>query len=142
MTKDIRWHQRLNNFNKAFSQLEKAVGLDEYSDLEREGLIQRFEYTYELAWNTIKDFLENQGYTDITGSKDAIRLAFKVGLIKEGDEWMKMVKSRALTSHTYDEETAEAIAEDIKEKYYHMFKALIKRFEEERSGKQGNLLKD
>ena len=131
MTPDIRWQQRFNNFKKAFSQFEKAVDLENYSDLEREGLIQRFEYTYELAWNTIKDFLEEQGYRDITGSKDAIKKAFQTGLIQDGDLWMNMITSRSLTSHTYNEETAEEIAESIKDEYFDQFQKLINRFEEE-----------
>jgi nucleotidyltransferase substrate binding protein (TIGR01987 family) len=110
-----------------------------YSDLEREGLIKRFEYTYELAWNTMKDFLEEQGYTNITGSKDAIRQAFQVNLIKDGSEWMKMVDSRILTSHTYNEETAEEIAEEIRESYFYVFKELIEKLETELTKNQSDL---
>lgn len=80
---------------------------EEFTDLEREGLIQRFEYTYELAWNTMKDYLEDQGYRDITGSKDTVKQAFQSGLITDGETWFDMIESRKLTSHTYDEETAE-----------------------------------
>lgn len=122
--KDIRWLQRFSNYSKAFGQLENAVNLAnqrELSELERQGLVQGFEYTYELAWNTIKDFYENQGETEIQGSRDAIRLAFKRGLIDDGDSWMAMIKSRTLTSHTYDEETAKAIAKDIIDCYYGEF---------------------
>lgn len=79
------------------------------SRLERQGLIKAFEYTYELAWNTMKDFHESQGETNIQGSKDAIRLAFRRGLIKDGDQWMNMVQSRIETSHTYNESTAQKL---------------------------------
>lgn len=123
--KDIRWKQRFSNFKKAFAQLEEAAQKEEFTDLEREGLIQRFEYTYELAWNTMKDYLEDQGYRDITGSKDAVKQAFQSDLIADGETWFDMIESRKLTSHTYDEETAEKIAEKIINDYYPAFNSLI-----------------
>jgi nucleotidyltransferase substrate binding protein (TIGR01987 family) len=122
--KDIRWLQRFSNFDKALTQLTKFMAKKDLSDLEEQGLIQCFEYNYELAWNTIKDFYENQGETGIQGSRDAIRLAFNRGLIENGDIWMKMIRSRTLTSHTYNEDTAQAIAADIVGSYYQEFMAL------------------
>jgi len=89
-------------------------------------MIQSFEYNYELAWNTIKDFYENQGETGIQGSRDAIRMAFKRALIVDGDIWMKMIKSRTLTSHTYNEDTADEIAMIIRNIYYDEFLKLRK----------------
>lgn len=136
MGKDIRWQQRFSNFLKAYKQLEIAVDMEEYTDLEREGLIQRFEYTYELAWLTVKDYLEDQGYQNITGSKDAIRLAYQAGLIADAEEWLEMVESRKLTTHTYDEETAIQIADKIKEEYSYMFSRLAASLNEK---VQGNL---
>lgn len=121
---DIRWIQRLSNFNKALSQLTKAIALSEerpLTDLEEQGMIQAFEYTHELAWKTIKDFLEEKGNAKIYGSKDATREAFQVELIVDGETWMQMIKSRNDTSHTYNEETADEIASDIKEKYFDLF---------------------
>jgi nucleotidyltransferase substrate binding protein (TIGR01987 family) len=125
---DIRWVQRFNNFCKALKQLTKFIEKGELSDLEQQGLIQSFEYNYELAWNTIKDFYENQGETGIQGSRDAIRMAFQRELIENGDIWMKMIKSRALTSHTYNEDTAQEIAEDIFDYYYNEFLKLQEKF--------------
>ena len=127
--KDIRWLQRFSNYDKAFKQLENAVNLAkqrQLSELERQGLIQGFEYTYELAWNTIKDFYENQGEMEIQGSRDAIRLAFKRGLINDGDSWMAMIKSRTLTSHTYDEKIVKAVVDEIINCYYDEFLKLKK----------------
>ncbi|MDR2705587.1 MAG: nucleotidyltransferase substrate binding protein, partial [Planctomycetaceae bacterium] len=92
-TDDIRWKQRFSNFLKAFALLEEAVQLKSQrtlSDLEAQGLIQRFEFTHELAWNVLKDYLEYQGETFITGSRDATRNAFNVNLIEDGDTWMEM----------------------------------------------------
>ena len=119
--KDIRWEQRFSNFRKALSQLKKFIDKGDLSDLEEQGLIKAFEYTYELAWNTLRDYLEYQGTTDIVGSRDAFREAFKSGLISNGELWMDMLSSRNKTSHTYNEETAEKIAESIFQTYYDLF---------------------
>ena len=128
MNEDIRWQQRFSNYRKALAQLENAAGLAaqrELSLLEKQGLIQAFEYTHELAWKTIKDFLEHRGATEpIYGSKDATRQAFTVGLIGDGWTWMQMIRSRNLTSHTYDEKTVEEIADAILHDYLPQFQAL------------------
>ncbi|MFP4258015.1 MAG: nucleotidyltransferase substrate binding protein [Desulfovermiculus sp.] len=118
---DIRWMQRFENFCKALGQLSKFIEKRELSELEEQGLIQAFKYTYELAWTTIKDFYENQGETGMQGSRDALRLAFRRQLIENGDAWMRMIQSRALTSHTYNEDTARKIATEILNKYYPQF---------------------
>jgi nucleotidyltransferase substrate binding protein (TIGR01987 family) len=126
---DIRWQQRFDNFKKAFAQLDKAVQQGDFNELERQGLIKAFEYSYELAWNTLRDFLINKGYTDVIGSKASFRLAFQLGIIENGNGWMEMVKSRNLTSHTYNLETAESVEEAIETNYHKMFKQLIERLE-------------
>jgi len=127
---DIRWKQRFNNYLKALSLLEKFIEKgDALNELEEQGLIKAFEYTFELGWNTMKDFYESQGETGIQGSRDAIRLAFRRGLIEDGDNWMKMIESRIRTAHTYNEETANEIAEDIKNKYYGLFFLLKSKLE-------------
>ena len=123
---DIRWIQRFNNFCKALNQLTKFIEKGELSELEQQGLIQSFEYNYELAWNTIKDFYENQGETGIQGSRDAIRMAYKRNLIADGETWMKMIKSRTLASHTYNEDIANEISIDICNTYYNEFLKLQK----------------
>jgi nucleotidyltransferase substrate binding protein (TIGR01987 family) len=126
-TQDIRWIQRFNHFNKALLQLKEAVALAQkrpLSKLEEQGLIQAFEFTHELAWNTLKDFLEDRGVQDLYGSRDATREAFKTGLIENGEPWMAMIQSRNLTSHTYDEATAAAIASAIRNTYFKEFEAL------------------
>ena len=123
-TSDIRWIQRFDNFCKALNQLSKFIDKGHLSELEEQGLIQAFEYTYELAWNTIKDFYEHQGETGIQGSRDALRLAFRRGLVQDGEVWMKMIQSRALTSHTYNEDTAQQIASEVFNEYFHQFTKL------------------
>lgn len=125
---DIRWKQRFSNYQKAYAKLAEVVEnntLDKLSDLEREGLIQRFEYTYELAWKVMKDYLEYQGITGITGSRDAIREAFQKELITDGESWMDMIKSRNQTVHLYNEATAKEIAENIVNIYFELFKVFI-----------------
>lgn len=120
-TKDIRWVQRFNHFTKALKQLRDAVMLAQerpLSQLEKQGLIQAFEFTHELAWNTLKDFLEESGVQNLYGSRDATREAFKTGLIKNGEVWMNMIQSRNLTSHTYDETVADEIVSSIQNSYF------------------------
>lgn len=131
---DIRWMQRFNNYKKALKQLQDAVELmeeRELSILEKQGFIQAFEYTHELAWKTLKDFLENRGNTDIYGSRDATKKAFALGLIDDGEIWMQMIKSRNLTSHTYDENTADEIIGIVKDVYYVQFEKLKLKMEEQ-----------
>lgn len=120
-SQDIRWIQRFNHFSKALTQLRDAVELSEQrqlSKLEQQGLIQAFEYSHELAWNTLKDFLEGRGAKTLYGSKDTTREAFRTGLIENGEVWMEMIESRNLTSHTYNEETAIEIAFEIIHSYF------------------------
>ena len=117
----IRWKQRFSNYHKAFNQLQEFVKKGQLSKLEEQGLIKAFEYIYELAWNTIKDFYESQGETGIQGSKDALRLAFKRGLITDGTKWMNMVQSRIETAHSYNEATAKKVISAILIDYYPLF---------------------
>ena len=120
-TEDIRWEQRFSNYLKALSQLEKFIDKGDLSELEKQGLIKAFEYTSDLAWNTLKDFLEFQGQTDIYGSRDATRRAFQLGIIENGETWMDMLKSRNTTSHTYNIEVAEEICQAILDDYFPLF---------------------
>lgn len=126
-TQDIRWIKRSNHFTKTLSQLQEAVELARkrpLSKLEEQGLIQAFEFTHELAWNTLKDFLEECGIENLYGSRDATRAAFKSGLIENGEAWMQMIASRNLTSHTYEEATAAQIVSAIFDVYVAEFEAL------------------
>jgi len=131
MSTDTRWRQRYVNFQKAMRQLDAAVELEDYTDLEREGLIQRFEYCIELAWKTLQDLLGAKGY-DIKGPVPVIKQAFQDGYLLDGDTWLEMWDSRKLTSHTYNEDTAIEIADKIKNEYYFQLDALDKRLAEEK----------
>ena len=124
---DIRWLQRFQHFDQAFAQLREAVelaGTRPLSRLESQGAIQAFEVTHELAWNSLKDFLEGRGVAGLYGSKDATRAAFKAGLIEQGEVWMDMIKSRNLTTHTYNEGTAAHILAAILGPYFAEFELL------------------
>ena len=125
---DVRWIQRLSNYNKAVARLQNAAKIistekqfsGEVDDLLKEGLVQRFEYTQELAWKVMKDYEEYQGYTDIQGSRDAIRKAFQMGII-EDQAWMSTISSRYLTSHCYDEEEFNMVFNQIIHDYLPIF---------------------
>ena len=128
---DVRWKQRLNNYLKALLTLTEAVQLAQartLSRLEQQGLIQGFEFTHELAWNVLKDYLENKGISGLIDSKDATRSAFKNGLIGHGEDWMKMIEARNLSSHTYNLETAQEIADDIIGRFYPAFEEMAEAF--------------
>jgi nucleotidyltransferase substrate binding protein (TIGR01987 family) len=128
---DIRWKQRFNNYLKALQNLREAAELSKtrpLSNLEQQGLIQGFEFTHELAWNVLKDYLEYDGAVDIGGSRDATRQAFKMGHIEQGEAWMDMIKARNLSSHTYNVEVAESITRDILERFHPAFESMAKKF--------------
>ena len=126
-TQDMRWIQRFSNYQKALLTLAEASDLAAtraLSNLEQQGLIQGFEFTHELAWNVLKDYLEEQGFVGLIGSKNATREAFKNALIADGDVWMDMIKARNMTSHTYSTDIAQGIATDILQRFYPAFKAM------------------
>jgi len=120
---DVRWQQRFKHFQKALLQLDKAVELSRQrslSDIEQQGLIKAFEFTHELAWNVMKDYFEYQGNSTIMGSRDATREAFLRNLITDGEGWMEMIKSRNMTSHTYNQEIADEISEKVINQYFNL----------------------
>lgn len=121
---DIRWQQRFANYRRAFQQLQDAASLAaerSLTPLEQQGFIKAFEFTHELAWNVMKDYFEYQGNTAITGSRDAIREAFRRGLVTDGETWMETIASRNRSSHTYDENTARQLIETISRRYLTIF---------------------
>ncbi|MCT4593805.1 MAG: nucleotidyltransferase substrate binding protein [Anaeromicrobium sp.] len=116
--KDIQWRQRFENFNRAYKQLHAAIiDFNKLSILEKEGLIQRFEYTFELAWKTLKDYLESQE-VEVKFPREVIKAAFHYGLIEDGEVWMDMLEKINLLAHTYDEERFNFAITKIKEEYY------------------------
>ncbi len=131
MGQDIRWKQRLTNYTRAFQSLTEAVELSQQrglSALEQQGLIQSFEFTHELAWKMLKDYLEYQGVNNIVGSRDASRAAFQNALIQDGEVWMQMIAARNQTSHTYNLKIAQSVVESILNRFYPAFKQLAGKF--------------
>jgi len=153
MAQDIRWHQRFSNYRKALKTLLQGIDVIKFNIAEedtgedktairemlKDGLIQRFEYTHELAWNVMKDYAEYQGNNNVKGSRDATREAFKMDLITNAEDWMDMLKSRNDTSHTYVAETANEIYNKILTVYQPLFKGFEARMEVLRSGMQSEI---
>lgn len=134
--KDIRWIQRFSNYRKALKKLGEAVDILDMSELEREGMIQRFEYTYELAWKTMQDIIRER-HPDFTGGPaQVIEQSAEEGLIQDAEGWKGMKSSREKTSHTYDEDTAEEIAENIVNFYYNLLVQLETRLQVEKLNRE------
>jgi len=123
------WQNRFSGYKKAFALLSKIVKIEELSSIQQLGLIKAFDLTFDLSWNTIKDYFLYQGITGIHDSRDAFRTAFKQGLIEDDETWMSMIESRTQTNQTYDDSVARDIAGDIINKYYGRFKELESKLE-------------
>lgn len=133
MEQDVRWKQRFSNYTKALHSLTEAVELSQQralSALEQQGLIQSFEFTHELAWKMLKDYLQYQGISNIVGSRDASRIAYQNLLVQDGDIWMQMIEARNQTSHTYNLKVAQAVVESILFKFYPAFNQIANKFGE------------
>jgi nucleotidyltransferase substrate binding protein (TIGR01987 family) len=124
MQPDIRWQQRFSNYQKALQQLHEFIDHGELNELEEQGLIQAFEYTHELAWNVLLDYLLSKGHQALHGSRDATREAFKLELIADGECWMDMIRDRNRTSHTYNQDTAQSIVDNIRDRFFAQFESL------------------
>lgn len=124
MQEDIRWKQRFQNFDKAFRRLQQGIRIfekDPDNILMQAGLIQMFEFTFELSWKVLKDFLESEGFT-VQSPKSTIRQAFQCGYINNVDDWLQALADRNLTVHTYDDNTAISIIKNISSQYIHLLK--------------------
>ena len=128
--KEIRWKQRFVNFEKAFKLLERTKQIENPSEAEKGGLIQFYEVGFELSWKIMKDYLESEGYI-VKSPKQAIKQAFQIDLITDGEFWISALEDRNLTSHTYDENTTNAIIEKINNKYFNIIKLLYEFFKKE-----------
>ena len=124
MPPDIRWQQRFANFCQALDQLETFFQPPALNERERQGLIKAFEYCFELGWNTLRDLLLAEGNAGLIGSRDTLRLAFRVGLIRDGEGWLAMVQDRNLTSHTYNRVTADQVSQQVGTRYMPCFREL------------------
>jgi len=133
--KDIRWKQRFENYGKAYLSLlesDDALNKDPENSFIKDSLIQRYEYTIELAWKTMKDYLEEQGFIDVSSPKKVVRKAFEEGLIQDAPAWMAALNGRNITSHAYDETKANEIIKDISEQYILIFRDLYEQMNKEK----------
>lgn len=135
---DIRWRQRFSNYKSAIFRLDETI--DFYVEnkdtkdnriivVSQIAMIKAFEFTLELSWNLIKDYLEYDGVDNISGSRDAIRKAYSNGIIQDAQEWLNMINDRNLSSHTYNQSVALELSVKIVEKYYFLFKELLETME-------------
>lgn len=126
--KETRWRQRFDNFEKSFQFLEEAISIEEPDMVQKAGLIQFFEISFELAWKVMKDFLEAQGLGDIKYPREVLKIAYEADLIQNGHAWLKALSDRNLTSHTYNETIANTVISDIRTIYYPLLKLLYDKF--------------
>jgi nucleotidyltransferase substrate binding protein (TIGR01987 family) len=127
---DIRWKQRFANFSKAMGHLENALEIPKRDMLQKAGIIQFFEMSFELAWNMVKDYLEDQGFVDIKSPRGALKKGFEVNILEKGHEWMELLQDRNLTAHTYDEQKATDMEHLIQNKYFPILKELHDSFKQ------------
>jgi nucleotidyltransferase substrate binding protein (TIGR01987 family) len=131
MEKMDRWKERLKSYNKALLQLESALQQKQFSALEKDGVIKRFEFTFELAWKTLQDKLYDEGYLTTKGPKPVIKQAFNNGMITDGQAWMDMLTDRNNSTHLYDESTAVSIFDRIQITYFALLQELKSKLENE-----------
>lgn len=129
--KDIRWKQRFSNFKKAYAQLCDFPELEVLNKYEVQGLIQSFEYTFELAWKTLQDLLKEKGFQNAIGPRPVIEQSFQSGFIQDGEGWMEMLKMRNEANHTYQEEVVERISAAISAEFLEYFRVFQLKLEEE-----------
>jgi nucleotidyltransferase substrate binding protein (TIGR01987 family) len=127
---DIRWKQRFQNFSKALDYLETALEIENPDIIQKAGTIQFFEMSFELSWNLVKDYLEEQGFVDVKSPRTALKKAFEIGIIEDGHHWMDLLLDRNLTAHTYDEQKATEMELLILNKYFPILKSLHQHFNE------------
>lgn len=127
---DIRWIQRFTNFSKAMKHLENALQIPNPDIIQKAGIIQFFEMSFELAWNMVKDYLEEQGFVDIKSPRIALKKAFEMGMLENGHDWMDLLQDRNLTAHTYDEQKATEMEQLISNKYFPLLRALHDSFKQ------------
>src|SRR5690606_29675077 len=128
--KDIRWKQRLRNYTKAVDYLEQALQIPNPDIVQKPGIIQFFEMSFELAWNILKDYLEEQGFIDVKSPRGALKKAFEVNILENGHDWMDLLQDRNLTAHTCDEKKATEMEHLIRNKYFPLLKILHHGFEQ------------
>jgi nucleotidyltransferase substrate binding protein (TIGR01987 family) len=127
MNNDIRWKQRFQNFSNAYNTFCKTLNRHESApddEIVQMALVQAFEFTYELAWNVMKDYLESEGFDEVANAKQTIRIAFQAELITDAEKWMEMIQKRNLASHTYNQKILRETVQYIKDEFYPLVRKL------------------
>lgn len=127
MNNDIRWKQRFQNFENAYQMFFRTLerqAAEPQDEIIQMALVQAFEFTYELAWNVMKDYLENDGYDEVNNAKQTIRTAFRAELITDAEGWMEMIQKRNLASHTYNQTILEETVTFIKDEFFPLVRTL------------------
>jgi len=127
---DIRWKQRYANFSVAVRNLEASLRLEEPDIFQRAGMIQFFEMSFELAWKTLKDYLEYQGGQEVKSPRAVIKKAFEIGILQDGETWLRGLEDRNMTAHTYDETSAREVEGLIRERYFPLLESLLGAFKQ------------
>lgn len=128
--KDVRWRQRFENFERSYQLLKKYSNEKIETELERAGIIQFFEVTFELGWKVLKDYLESQGFI-VKSPREAIKQAYQIELINDGHIWLEALDKRNLTTHTYNEELVKELVKEITQVYLSEFTILYEKLMEE-----------
>jgi nucleotidyltransferase substrate binding protein (TIGR01987 family) len=128
--KDTRWKQRFSNFTKVIYHLEQALEIKDPDFVQKAGIIQFFEMSYDLAWNMLKDYLEEQGFDDVKSPRTALKKAYEIGILENGHFWMNLLVDRNMMSHTYDEARATEVDKQIQEVYFPLLKKLYLDFKQ------------
>lgn len=131
MEENARWKERFQSYCKVLFQLESALQQKQFSVMEKDGVIKRFEFTFELAWKTLQDKLYDEGYLTTKGPKPVIKQAFNNGMIKDGQAWIDMLTDRNNSTHLYDESAAVHIFDRIQITYFKLLQALKSELENE-----------
>ena len=131
---DVRWKQRFSNFSKSMNYLEQALTIQSPDIVQKAGIIQFFEMSFELSWKVLKDYLEEQGFEDVKSPRAAIKQAFEIGIIENGHGWLELLQDRNLTAHTYYEEKANEMEQLIHKNYFPLLKKLQLFFETKING--------
>lgn len=117
MNKNVRWRQRFTNLENTFLFLEGGLSKESLDPYQEAGIIQSFEFTFELSWKTLKDFLESMG-TALNFPRDVLKEAFNTQIIKDGHLWIEMLEKRNILSHTYNRKQATDAVHSIKKRYF------------------------
>lgn len=127
--KEARLIEKLSDYKNALNRLDESIKLDIYNSIVIDGVIQRFEFTFELSWKLMKAYLEYEGIEDAKSPRATIKEAYKYELIENGDDWIAMMIDRNKTSHIYDEAKAIEIYNKIKSIHINLFIMLLDKIE-------------